>query len=259
MRIDEIILLALSRSSDGHNDTAEPAAHANTPADPLELLRGKYPNFHQMVWRKRVLDFGCGAGQQAAALVQTEECNVIGVDTNRKTLEKAKQYASSLRLPIGRLEFRERVSHDMWGTFDVVISQNAMEHYPEPSATLEEMQRLLKPGGKLLITFGPPWFAPYGSHMDFFCNVPWLNLLFTERTVMAVRARFRNDGATHYEDCESGLNKMSFAKFARIVAASGLKMEYYRCDCVKGFNFLAKLPLLRELFINHITCTLTAR
>lgn len=257
MRIDETILLALSRSSGDHSSSAEPAAHANTPADPLELLRGKYPNFHQMVWRKRVVDFGCGTGQQAAALVQTEECDVLGVDTNRKTLEKAKQYANGLQLPSGRLEFRERVNRDMWGTFDVVISQNAMEHYPEPAAILEEMQRLLKPGGKLLVTFGPPWFAPYGSHMDFFCNVPWLNLLFTERTVMAVRARFRNDGAVRYEDCESGLNKMSVAKFARIVAASGLKMEYYHYDCIKGLNFLGELPLLRELFINHVTCTLT--
>jgi ubiquinone/menaquinone biosynthesis C-methylase UbiE len=132
-----------------------------------------------------------------------------------------------------------------------------MEHYPEPAATLEEMRRLLKPGGRLLITFGPPWFAPYGSHMHFFCKVPWLNLLFTERTVMAVRARFRQDGAKRYEDCESGLNKMSVAKFERIIAEAGLKVEDRRYDCIKGLNFLGRLPLLRELFINHVTATLT--
>jgi SAM-dependent methyltransferase len=257
MRINETILLALARKPGGQVDTAEPVAHSNAPTDPLELLRAKYPNFHQLVWRKRVVDFGCGLGQQAVALVQTEECDVLGLDTNSKTLEKAKQYAKSLQLPSGRLEFQERASRDMMGTFDVVISQNAMEHYPDPAAILQEMQRLVKPGGKLLITFGPPWFAPYGSHMDFFCSVPWLNLLFSERTVMAVRARYRNDGAVRYEDCESGLNKMSVAKFSRVVAASGLKMEYYRYDCIKGLNFLGKLPLLRELFINHVTCALT--
>jgi SAM-dependent methyltransferase len=259
MRISETILLALAhqQGKQNNNNAAGPTTHSEDSADPLELLRAKYTNFHQLVWRKRVVDFGCGLGQQAVALAQTEECDVLAVDTNSKTLEKAKQYAKGLQLPSGRLEFQERASRDRWGTFDVVISQNAMEHYPDPVAILEEMRRLLKPSGKLLITFGPPWFAPYGSHMDFFCNVPWLNLLFSERTVMTVRARFRNDGAVHYEDCESGLNKMSVAKFSRVVAASGLKMEYYRYDCVKGLNFLGKLPLLRELFINHVTCTLT--
>ena len=257
MRIDETILLALSRQPSAPDFSAEPAALAGTPEDPLEMLRRKYPDFHQMVWRKRVVDFGCGIGHQSVALVRAEECVVCGVDTNRKTLDKATQYANSQALPAGRLEFRERVSRDMWGAFDVVISKDAMEHYPEPAATLEEMRRLLKPGGRLLITFGPPWFAPYGSHMHFFCKVPWLNLLFTERTVMAVRARFRQDGAKRYEDCESGLNKMSVAKFERIIAACGLKVENRRYDCIKGLNFLGRLPLLRELFINHVTATLT--
>jgi SAM-dependent methyltransferase len=257
MRIDEKILLALSHQSDNRDSPGEPAGGARAPEDPLAMLRHKYPDFHRMAWRKRVVDFGCGTGQQSVALVQTEECEVCGVDTNRKTLDKAIQYANRQALPAGRLEFRERVSRDMWRTFDVVISKDAMEHYPEPAATLEEMRRLLKPGGRLLITFGPPWFAPYGSHMHFFCKVPWLNLLFTERTVMAVRARFRQDGAKRYEDCESGLNKMSVAKFERIIAAAGLKVENRRYDCIKGLNFLGRLPLLRELFINHVTATLT--
>ena len=258
MRIDETILLALSRQPDNRDSSGEPAGHAHAPEDPLAMLRHKYPDFHHLVWRKRVVDFGCGIGHQSVALVGTEECVVCGVDTNHRTLDKAMQYAKSQALPAGRLEFRERVSRDMGGTFDVVISKDAMEHYPEPAAILEEMRRLLKPGGRLLITFGPPWFAPYGSHMHFFCKVPWLNLLFTERTVMAVRARFRDDGAKRYEDCESGLNKMSVAKFERLVAACGLKVEYRRYDCIKGLDFLGKLPLLRELFINHVTATLAA-
>ena len=257
MRIDETILLALSRQPGSRDFSAGPGGQADTPEDPLEMLRRKYPDFHRIVWRKRVVDFGCGLGHQSVALVRTEESEVCGVDTNRKTLDKAIQYANSQALPAGRLEFRERVDRDMWGMFDVVISKDAMEHYPEPAATLEEMRRLLKPGGRLLITFGPPWFAPYGSHMHFFCKVPWLNLLFAERTVMAVRARFRQDGARRYEDCESGLNKMSVAKFERLITAAGLMVEQRRYDCIKGLNFLGRLPLLRELFINHVTATLT--
>ena len=256
MRIDEAILLKLSRPPGSADFSSETGARTASPEDPLQMLRDKYPDFHQLVWRKRVVDFGCGLGHQSVALVRDEDCHVCGLDTNRKTLDKAIQYARGFQLPEGRLEFRESVSRDMWGAFDVVISKDAMEHYPEPAATLEEMKRLLKPGGRLLVTFGPPWFAPYGSHMHFFCKVPWLNLLFTERTVMSVRARFRSDGATRYEDCESGLNKMSIGKFERLVAASGLIVEGRRYDCIRSINFLGKLPVLRELFINHVTVAL---
>lgn len=39
----------------------------------------------------------------------------------------------------------------------------------------------------LLITFGCPWLSPYGSHMHFFTKMPWINVFFSETTVMRVR------------------------------------------------------------------------
>ena len=81
----------------------------------------------------------------------------------------------------------------MKGGFDIVLSHNSMEHFGDPARILDVMKSALKPDGRLYITFGPPWYAPYGSHMHFFTRVPWVNLLFSERTVMAVRARYRND------------------------------------------------------------------
>ena len=55
-----------------------------------------------------------------------------------------------------------------------------MEHFPEPEETLKEMISALTPEGRLFITFGNPWFSPYGSHMQFFTKVPWVNILFSE-------------------------------------------------------------------------------
>jgi SAM-dependent methyltransferase len=107
----------------------------------------------------------------------------------------------------------------------IVISQNSMEHFEDPVKILDEMKSALNQDGKILITFAPPWFAPYGSHMHFFCKVPWINILFSERTVMKVRSNFRSDGATKYEEVESGLNKMTVTKFERIVANAKLTFE----------------------------------
>jgi len=83
--------------------------------------------------------------------------------------------------------------------------------------------------------------------------------LFTEKAVMNVRALFRDDQARRYEEVESGLNKMTVAKFERTVSDVGLQIQYRRYDSVKNLNSLGKLPGLRELFVNQISCVLSAR
>ena len=255
MSIGEIILRGISRSH-AAGDCTQPAAH-EVPGQELSLLRREFPQFSGLVKGKRVVDFGCGWGRQSVALVKEEACFVCGIDTDQKALSAARKHASENGLTDGQIMFVERPTAEMLKTWDLVISQDAMEHYPDPPAILNEMKGLLRPGGKILITFGPPWYAPYGSHMTFFCKVPWLNLIFSEKTVMSVRARYRNDGATRYEEVESGLNKMSVGKFERIVSQSGLVVEYKNYRCIKHQDWLAQVPVLRELFINQVSCVLS--
>ena len=218
----------------------------------LSLLCRVLPNFMSGLVGKEILDFGCGLGYQAAALARNGARYVLGIDMNEKRLEEARDLARKLGLE-RQVEFADRLENRCKGRFDMVISQNSMEHYPDPLKTLGEMRSALNQDGSLLITFGPPWYAPYGSHMHFFTKVPWVNIIFDEKTVMKVRAHFRSDGATRYEEVESGLNKMTVARFEQIVSESRMKVIYKKYECVKGVQILAKLPLIRELFINHVT------
>jgi SAM-dependent methyltransferase len=137
-----------------------------------------------------------------------------------------------------------------------VISLNSFEHFPDPGDALAEMTSLLRPGGLLLITFGPPWFAPYGSHMHFFTRVPWVNLLFSEAVVMQVRQRYRPDGALRYEDVESGLNKMTVRRFEELVERSGLTLEHRAYRGIRGLNLLTRIPVLRELCTTNVAVIL---
>ena len=228
-----------------------------SPGKELTTLRREFPDLAAHLTGKRVIDFGCGGGRQSVSLVRDVHCYVCGIDTNSRALQNAKDLAGHSGLSEKEIEFRERVTADMHGKFDAVISQNAMEHYLNPAAVLNDMKSLIHEKGKILITFGPPWLAPYGSHMHFFCRIPWLNILFSERSVMAVRALYRSDGAKRYEDVESGLNKMTVSKFERIVSESGLGISYKKYSCIKGQNWLANIPLVRELFINRVTCVLS--
>lgn len=250
----ERILLALSREP-GSGDY--PTGDVRTGIDTaLEWLNREIPDFDPLVAGKRIADFGCGYGYQSVALASLKDCSVVGIDLNPESLNRARLLAESHGLREEQLRLVQEIEDDMRGTFDVVISQNSMEHFGDPATVISEMTSLLRPAGKLMVCFGPPWFAPYGSHMHFFCRVPWLNLFFREAVVMKVRANFRSDGATRYVDVESGLNRMSVRRFERIASESGLVMSQKRYTCVKKLTLLGRIPILRELFINYITVVL---
>ena len=103
---------------------------------------------------ERVVDVGCGAGIDslvAAKKVGTEG-RVIGVDMTPSMLEKARRAAEEAGLE--SVEFREGYAEalpvdDGWA--DVVISNGVLNLMPDKDAALEEMSRVLKPGGRLQI------------------------------------------------------------------------------------------------------------
>jgi SAM-dependent methyltransferase len=253
MTISEKILLLLSRQPDD-SDYEMGSSGGNLDRAMSNLCR-VFPDFLDALVGKRVLDFGCGTGTQVVAMAMNGASFVLGVDTNRRSLEKAR--ALGLKMGLGeRVTFADHVEGPMKGTFDIVLSHDSMEHFADPARILDDMKSALNENGKIYITFGPPWFAPYGSHMHFFTKTPWVNILFSEQTVMNVRSRYRKDCAKTYEEVESGLNRMTVSKFETLVSDSRMRVEFRDYTCVKGMNFLKDIPLVRELAVNTITCVL---
>ena len=222
-------------------------------ASALNVVREVFPDIAEKVVGKRVIDFGCGGGCQAVAYAKAGARSVIGVEieAQRATTSEARVRREGLS---GCVTIERRLRGGE--AADIIVSQNSFEHFLEPEATLRELRNALAPGGEILITFGPPWFAPTGAHMGFFCNLPWAQLLFSEATVMDARSYFRSDGATTFRD--AGLGKMSVRRFEEVVRSSGLQMLWHRYDCIKGINLVRSVPVLRELAINRISCILQA-
>jgi SAM-dependent methyltransferase len=103
---------------------------------------------------EKVVDVGCGAGIDSliAAGMVGPDGGVVGVDMSPDMLDKARQAAEEA----GRdnVEFRpgygeELPVEDGWA--DVVISNGVLNLMPDKSAALKEMNRALKPGGRLQI------------------------------------------------------------------------------------------------------------
>jgi arsenite methyltransferase len=103
---------------------------------------------------ERVVDVGCGAGIDSliAAKKVAPDGRVIGVDMTPSMLKKARQAAEEAGLE--SVEFREGYAEalpveDSWA--DVIISNGVLNLMPDKDAALQEMSRMLKPGGRLQI------------------------------------------------------------------------------------------------------------
>ena len=101
----------------------------------------------------RILDLGCGTGANLSVL--SHYGLAIGADFHHTALEFCQKRAlprllqgDGQRMPIAS------------GSLDLVTSMDSLEHIPDDNATLAECYRMLKPGGRLLVTvpaFGFLW------------------------------------------------------------------------------------------------------
>ena len=197
---------------------------------------------------KDVVDFGCGIGTEAIELA-TVARSVVGLDTNLSLLEKARERAKDAGVS-GRCSFRPTAPP---GSFDVVVSLDSFEHFGDPAAVLESMFGLLRPGGQVVMSFGPTWYHPYGGHL--FSVFPWAHLLFTESALIRWRSDIRNDGATRFGGVEGGLNQMTVARFERLVKGSRLHLERLEPVPIRAAARF-HTPLTREFTTPNVRCIL---
>jgi len=101
---------------------------------------------------EHVMDIGCGAGIDSliAAKMVGPAGRVVGVDMTPAMLDKARRAAHEASL--ANVEFREGYGESLPvedGWADVVISNGVLNLMPNKMAALQEMARVLKPGGRL--------------------------------------------------------------------------------------------------------------
>jgi ubiquinone/menaquinone biosynthesis C-methylase UbiE len=96
----------------------------------------------------RVLDVACGTGVVAnrVNLVSRKFCSVSGIDINEGMLNVARNnpqiawyQGSATNLP-----FED-------GSFDVVLCQQGLQYFPDRGAAMNEMARVLTPGGRIAL------------------------------------------------------------------------------------------------------------
>ena len=99
-----------------------------------------------------VLDLGCGAGTDLliAAQMSGPEGRVIGVDMTSSMLEQA--HASAHAMGLDHVELHESLIEHLPlddASVDVVISNGVIDLVPDKDAVFDEIDRVLRPGGRL--------------------------------------------------------------------------------------------------------------
>lgn len=179
---------------------AEPRLVAHLDAKAAELLAGEYAARMKEGWR--VLDL---LGAMHSHLPEDKELRVTGLGMNEEELA-----ANGL--------LAERVVHDVNrdpklpfddGVFDAVVCSLSVEYLLDSWAAAREMRRVLRPGGRCLVSFSNRWFpekvvALWTQLHEFERQGLVLDCLleagFTDLETLSIRNHWRPEDDPHYAE-----------------------------------------------------------
>lgn len=113
---------------------------------------------------RTILDVGCGDGQIGRALMRAHGSQVVGIDPTWNQITVAKERSvledgsvmSVARAGADRLPFAD-------GSFDAVVACLVFEHIREVDSAIEEVARVLRPGGRFSFFLNHPLLQTPGS------------------------------------------------------------------------------------------------
>lgn len=144
--VDETVAAYDTWHDERERDEREQAVGDGLPMAPWHRLTiGHLPE----VRGKRVLEIGCGRGLFARYLAD-QGAELVAADFSPAAIAHARvrlqsHHADVIVADVQAIPFAD-------GTFDVVISQETLEHVPDPDKGLAELVRVTKLGGTLIVT-----------------------------------------------------------------------------------------------------------
>ncbi len=246
-----------------------------------------FPNIfsYNEFYKKSILSLGCFTGGRLVYWTERYGFNEArGIDINPIFAEAGKSFAKSKGVNAAfDTGFAENLPYDP-NYFDFVVSFDVLEHVQNIEQVIQEVFRVLKPGGKFLAVF-PQFFQPLESHLGLATKMPALQWFFsgknlTEAYYEILKEREKeaywyvreNPKLAKWERLPS-LNGITVTRFRRIIyATKGWSILHWKKKPIlsdgKRANTLtyrllrylfvlpARLSILEELFLGRICCCL---
>ena len=99
----------------------------------------------------RVLDVGCGRAVDAIKIAQ-KGGRLVGLEPSRVMLDHSKKCVADSGKEIALVQAIGENLPFKTGSFDWVVCKGALDHFPDPSKAIEEMARITKPDGRVVIS-----------------------------------------------------------------------------------------------------------
>ena len=178
----------------------------------------------------RCIDFGCGHGNFAHAVLRAGAAHVRGIDYGRESIAYATAARDRLGVPAQQLEFAEESVYQVSSpanAFDFAIQNGVFHHLDDEDRAYREVARVLKPGG---------WFWVYTdgagaiSHdlwdaaVDILRDIPSAHIVAVlGRMGLETGKRYHlGDGLnavyrhTTWEELTGRLSRLGFGEFRRL-------------------------------------------
>src|SRR4030042_5608292 len=98
-----------------------------------------------------ILDVGCGRAIDGARLWQ-KGAKVVGLEPSHVMLVRAKEHLRENNAGVALAQGAGETLPFKPHSFDKVMCKGALDHFFSPSKTMEEIARVLKPGGEMIVS-----------------------------------------------------------------------------------------------------------
>jgi SAM-dependent methyltransferase len=217
---------------------------------------------------KRVLELGCGYGAFCIRSAEEGASTVTGLDLDERRIEACRHFLFSEYDGLSSIvDFRSEPIKSLSGEqFDVVISNETLEHVLDLPSAVDAVEDLLVPGGVFIAGWGPLWPSPFGGHSYMWkvlgVKVPWSHLFAPGLTRWSFRRYW--DGVDWDGPREAGLNALSIEEYRMLFERSGLIVDTWEENSDGGIRyavmrFLAGFSPTRKYFTSTVYAVMHRR
>ncbi|WP_084520840.1 class I SAM-dependent methyltransferase [Nocardia uniformis] len=229
-------------------EQTDPAVfYGGLAVDTSQLVRDFYSDLTGRALRgTTVLDVGGGPGYFAEEFAR-EGARYIPVEP-----DPSEMHAAGLSVP-GAVRGSGMALPFRNDAVDICISSNVAEHVPQPWVMADEMMRVTRPGGLMILSY-TVWCGPFGGHE----TGPW-HYLGGE---YAARRYLRRTGKEPKNRFGKSLFSVSAAdglKWARAVPEDVEILAIFPRYHPRWAWWLVRVPALRELLVSNLVVVATKR
>lgn len=145
----------------------------------------------------RVLDIACGSGYGSEVLLADNPKKIselVGIDIDHEAIAYAKKHYHYDKTSYYLDDALNKNLHKIYGTFDTIVSFETIEHFEGDEQFVENLYKLLKPNGTLIIS------TPFGRGKSHPCSSPFHVYQYTEEEFIEVLKPFQQLTMYHQID-----------------------------------------------------------